>query len=344
MSAMTLEAPASAPVMRTTTVASRFTMLLRREFWEHRGGFLWAPIWAAGVMFLLTAIGFGAALWHTSGKFNGTVHIGVPLKSLIQKIGPEDMQKATLAYDAFMASYWSMLQIVMFFVLFFYLIGALYDDRKDRSVLFWKSLPVSNQMTVLSKVVTAAFVVPLISWAVGAILLFAVLAMVTVTAWASDLDAAQVVWGPAEPLTFIAEAFVMVPLNVLWSLPAIGWLLFASAFARSKPFLWAVALPVALGAIISTFDVFEAMKIPDSWYWTHVAARILFGIVPVSWAFSESVRDVVGNWKGDGTPQLFDWHVFSSLLASPEAWIGAVAGVGLIAGAIWFRRKREQAD
>lgn len=344
MSAMTLEAPANAPAVRTTTAAGRFATLLRREYWEHRGGFLWAPIWASGVMLFLTAIGFGAVLWHTSGKSNGSVHIGVPIKSLLGKITPDQMSKATLAYDAFMGSYWSMLQIVLFFVLFFYLIGALYDDRKDRSVLFWKSLPVSDFETVVSKVVTAAFVAPILSWAVSAILLFGVLGIVTLTAWASDVSPAQVVWGPAEPIAFLTKTLLMVPLNVVWSLPAIGWLLFASAFARSKPFLWAVALPVAVGVAISTFDVFEAIQIPDSWYWTHIAARILLGIVPSSWAISDSMRNVAGQFEGDGPPQLIDWHVFGALLSSPETWIGAVAGIALIVGAIWFRRARELAD
>lgn len=343
MSAMTLDAPSTTPSVRTTTAAGRFAMLLRREYWEHRGGFLWAPIWAGGVMLLFTLIGCGAMLWHSSGKANGTVHIGVPLKMLVQKIPPEGFAKATAAYDAFMASYWSIMQVVLFFVLFFYLIGALYDDRKDRSVLFWKSLPVSDVETVLSKVVTAAFIAPFISWVVSSILLFAVLAVVSMTAWLSDLDVAQVVWGPAEPLAFITKSFLMVPLNLLWSLPAIGWLLFASAFARSKPFLWAVALPVAVGVAISTFDVFEALQIPDSWYWTHIAARILLGIVPSSWAFSDAIRNAATKFE-DGPPQVIDWHVFTTMLSSPEAWIGAVAGAALIAGAIWFRRARELAD
>ena len=53
-----------------------------------------------------------------------------------------------------------MVNIVLGVVVFFFCLGALFDDRKDRSVLFWKSLPISDQATVLSKVAMALVVAP----------------------------------------------------------------------------------------------------------------------------------------------------------------------------------------
>ena len=53
------------------------------------------------------------------------------------------------------------------FVVFFYCLGSLYDERKDRSVLFWKSLPVSDRDTVLSKALSALVVAPTLAIAVG---------------------------------------------------------------------------------------------------------------------------------------------------------------------------------
>ena len=90
---------------------NRFPILLKREYWEHRGGFVWAPIWTAGIVLFLCMIGMGAALWHTSGRFNGEIHVGVPLKRLIEKIPADEFGKVGLAIDGGLAGFWMLIQV-----------------------------------------------------------------------------------------------------------------------------------------------------------------------------------------------------------------------------------------
>ncbi len=343
MSAMTLDAPSTTPSVRTTTAAGRFATLLRREYWEHRGGFLWAPIWAAGGFFGILLLIILAAEWHTSGTFNGEVHFGFPIQKLLAALRSQHAIELPQILDAGLMGLWAFLQVVMFFVLFFYCLGALYDDRKDRSVLFWKSLPVSNVETVLSKLATAVVVVPVIYFVFAALLQLAVLVLFSALVWFHGDSAMALIWGPAEPLATWAKMIAAIPLSALWALPTVGWLMFISAWARSKPFLWAVAVPVVVGILVGTFDIFEAVQLPDSWYWTHVGSRGLLSIYPGSWMFSDNLRAVV-TMNQDGPPHVLDWNAMSALAGSANFWIGAIVGSGLLAGAVYFRRKREQAD
>ena len=284
--------------------------LLKREYWEHRGGFLWAPVWAGAALLVMSLIGMGVASWHANRTFDGEIRIGVPLQKLLSEIPPEEMAKLGLGYEAGLGGFWMVMQAVLFFVLFFYLLGALYDDRRDRSILFWKSLPVSDTETVLAKVVVAAIGAPLLAWGVTVALHLGFLGLLSAFVTLHGLSAMDLVIGPAEPLSLALKLLATVPVNALWAMPAIGWLLLVSAFARSKPFLWAVALPVAIGVAINVFELLEALRVPDTWYWQHVVARILTSLVPLSW-FGKAFIERAGQADADGPgpEMLVDWSV-----------------------------------
>src|SRR3546814_5682810 len=80
-----------------------------------------------------------------------------------------DLSQVGFALDVAMYSAMGLLIAVLGFVVFFYCLGALYDDRRDRSILFWKSLPISDTSTVLSKVVSATVLAPIIAVITGII-------------------------------------------------------------------------------------------------------------------------------------------------------------------------------
>ena len=324
---------------------NRYVTLLKREYWEHRGGFLWAPVWTAVALLAMSLIGMGVATWHANRTFDGEIRIGVPLMKLISEVPPEEMAKLGLGYEAALSSYWMILQAVLFFVLFFYLLGALYDDRRDRSILFWKSLPVSDTETVLAKVAVAAIGAPLLAWAVTVVLHLGFIGLLAAFVALHGMSAMDLVIGPAEPLSIALKLLATVPVNALWAMPAIGWLLLVSAFARSKPFLWAVALPVAIGIAINTFELLDALRVPDTWYWQHVVARILTSLVPTSWFVEAFIERIQHADNGGARPEvLLDWSMIGSALGSAGLWIGVVAGAAMVAAAIHFRRTRELAD
>ncbi len=214
-------------------------LLLKREYWEHRGGFLWTPVWMTASILILTVLGIlSAEAFHA----NTHVHMGFSLDELRDNISANDLVDAGNALDMAQLVFGGLTSIGVFFVLFFYLLGALYDDRRDRSVLFWKSLPVTDTSTVVSKALSAMLVAPAIAFVVASAAYVVFLVVVTLWAGMHGLNAFPAIFA-AHPIGMLWRLLLTVPVSALWALPAIGWLLFWSAYVRSKPFLWAVLIP-----------------------------------------------------------------------------------------------------
>ena len=323
----------------------KFKLLLRREFWEHKGGFLWAPLVAGGIFLLLSLMGFGVgemAARRASGNFQIDGHgmrvSGLDLNALTSNMDAADLDKLGHGLDIslFMASSWPF--IVLAFVVFFYCLGALYDDRKDRSVLFWKSLPLSDGETVLSKVASALLVAPVI--AVGAALatMLGFLLVVSVAVMIHGGNPMHLVWGPSSPLTIAGQLVAMVPVYALWALPTAGWLLLCSAWAKSKPFLWALMIPLFAGIFVSWFDLMQLFDLESGWFWKNIVGRMLLSVAPGSWIQSVAGDAVSGP---DALGTMAALRTTYSVLATPQLWIGAVAGIAMIFGAIRLRRWRD---
>lgn len=328
--------------------AKTFPILLRREFWEHKGGFFWAPIVAAGLFLLLTmmAIVVGEVAANraaAAGKLRvgGEVMInGLDLSKLTSHMKPEDAQHLSGGVDLslLMASSWPFMALG--FVVFFYCLGALYDERKDRSVLFWKSLPVSDSATVWSKVASATFVAPLVALAAGITAMFAFLLVVSLVVLIHSGNPMQLLWGPGSPLQVAGMLIASIPVHVVWALPTVGWLLFCSAWARSKPFLWAVLIPVSAGLLVTWFDLMQSFEMQTFWFWKNVVARSLLSVFPGTWVDVAQFANV----KVDGPQdlyQLFSLKSMYSTFLSPNMWIGAGAGIAMILASVRIRRWRD---
>jgi len=315
-----------------------FTWLLKREYWENRGGFLWAPVWAAGITLALSVFGVFLA---EMGAHRANVSVGVNISSLVNNMTPGQMQQLGAGLD--IGLYWlaGIVSIVLFFVLFFYLIGALYNDRKDHSVLFWKSLPITDTQTVLSKVVCATLLAPVMAVGVSLLLMFAFLVLMSIVAAFHGVNPITMIWMNASPLTVAGKLIVLIPLNALWALPCIGWLLLVSAYAKRTPFLIAVLVPVFAGILVTSFDLANSLHIPDFSFWRNVVGRVLFSVMPGSWMDVAQFRTME---HADGPLALVNALSLSSIgevLTRPGLWIGAVAGAGMIVASIWVRRQRD---
>jgi len=332
----------------------KFKLLLRREFWEHKGGFLWAPLVAGGISLLLTAMAIvvGEVVARRAvadGKFSGdslsidgnniTVN-GLDIGQLTSQLGPEQLRNLGQGIDIslLMASSWPF--IVLAFVVFFYCLGALYDERKDRSVLFWKSLPLSDSQTVLSKVASALLVAPVL--AVGAALatMLGFLLVLSVVVLLHGGNPFTLVWGPGSPLELAAQLVAMIPVYALWALPTAGWLLLCSAWSRSKPFLWALMVPLFAGIFVSWFDLMQVFDLQSSWFWRNIVGRALLSVAPGTWIDATHLQGTHFEGPGQLTSLLSLQSTYSVLL-TPQLWIGAVAGAVMIFGAIRLRRWRD---
>ncbi len=325
-----------------------FPILLRREYWENKGGFFWAPIVAAGLFLVLTmmAIVVGEVAANKAAaagklRIDGEVMInGLDLSKVTSNMKPEDAQHLSGGVDLslIMASTWPFL--VLGFVVFFYCLGALYDERKDRSVLFWKSLPVSDSETVWSKVASATVVAPLLTLAAGLAAMFAFLLIVSLVVLIHSGNPVQLLWGPGSPLQVAGILIASLPVSAVWALPTVGWLLLCSAWARSKPFLWAVLIPVFAGLLVSWFDLMQSFEMQTFWFWKNIVARALLSVFPGTWVDVAQFVNVDVEGPKD-VMKLFSLKSMYSTFLTANIWIGAAAGVAMILAAVRIRRWRD---
>lgn len=319
--------------------------LIRRELWEHRGSMLWAPVIVAVVLFALIA---GTAIWKVA--MGDALQFGVQVNgrqvdvaNMIAALTPQ--QRASFAnglassYLAFAAPLFIMIPGVVFF----YCLGALYDERRDRSVLFWKSLPVSDQATVLSKVATALVVAPLVGVAAAtACGLAALLAIATLGAFHGINLFGLLLSTPQLYLTPF-QLLSLLPVYFLWALPSAGYLLLVSSWARSKVFLWAVGLPLIVAAIMAWVDYLaggngQAAK----WFMEHIVGAGLAGLMPGTWLAHGDIPERllhVGDRMVD-MGRVVEYSYRS--LADVRPWLGAAAGALMLYGAMRMRRWNDE--
>jgi ABC-2 type transport system permease protein len=323
-------------------VKSPFAWLLKREYWEERRGFLWAQIWAAGVLIVISILGIIA---FEAFRVRNDIQIGMHgnLSALLENGMQHNTAGIAPGLDGLMLTFGVIAAIVLFFVVFFYLLGALYDDRRDRSILFWKSLPLSDTSTVISKVTAAVIIAPLIS--VGVVLAGYVALQIIASIWfiAHGLNPLTLLWTHADPFSVWLHLLAMIPVNAVWALPTVGWLLVWSAAVRSKPFLWAVVIPVIAGVLNFWIGLLGLPNIDTQFFWGNLVGRALLSVVPAGWIAPNELSTHGINFVDGDQLSAISYSSMAHAFTLPGMWIGAAVGIGLIAAAIWFRRWRDEA-
>ena len=324
--------------------------LLRREFWEHKGSMFWAPIVVGALMVLFgtLTVAYSTAIGKVQNNLvqitdNGvttTTHTGI--SSAFKAMPAEKKQQLAETVASSYLAAGAPLFLILAAVAFFYCLGALYDERRDRSILFWKSLPVSDTQTVVSKVFIAAVVAPVITIAVATLVSLLLLLIVGTAFAVSGVNLFGLVLSNSALYLAPLQLLGILPVYVLWALPTIGWLLMVSAWAKSKVFLWAVGTPVIALIVVRWISYLLALPINMDWFIENVIARGLVGLFPGNWLILARINPVQ---LSDDSHRLMMSklleHSWLSLM-TPNAWIGAVAGVGMILVAIRLRRWRDE--
>lgn len=322
--------------------------LLRREFWEHKGSFFWAPVVIAAVMLVIVGASLGYKV-ATSGFGDSLVVNGHEMSKAAMLNTMPLAARAQITnviantYLAAAAPLFGVLPVVAFF----YCLAALYDDRRDRSILFWKSLPVSDQMTVLSKVITALCVAPVITIAVGTAASLLMLFVGLAAASFNGLNLFGLLLGNPDFYLAPFRLIGLLPVYVLWAIPTVGWLLMVSAWARSKVFLWAVGVPVLAVALArwANFLMSNYMNggFDVSWFVQNVVVRGLGGLIPGIWLpYGNVSRDAIFN-EGQGTVSAGGIFTESWMtLLQPSVWVGVLVGGAMIFAAMRLRRWRDE--
>jgi ABC-2 type transport system permease protein len=278
-----------------------FIWLVRREFWENKA--IWVLPACIGALMVVASL-FG--------------------KVEITMLHASD-QQSEVAGVLFLTAIGGVFWVAMSIYTVWYLLDCLYADRKDRSVLFFKSMPLTDSATVASKLFVGVIAIPLVYFCAANI---AALLMAFVISVRVRLVFGNVFWRPELWLQVQALSLYVLATGVLWYSPVVGWLLLVSAWAKRAVILQALLPPLAV------------MLAERLFLGTHVSAIVLRdrllggGYVafhhPIHWSLA----------KGEMMPGVWQLPDPAGFVSSPDVWIGVLIGAACIAGAVQLRKRR----
>lgn len=310
-----------------------YKWLLKREFWEYRGSFVWAPA-ITGVIaaFFAAVAGIIATLVRSE---HGVTEVDDLAKAA---------QIAGQVGDGALLLGIGLAMVVLTFVVFFYSLGSLYNDRSDRSILLWKSLPLSDTQMVLSKLAWALLLAPVMALAIGVLTGAAFWLITALTTTVNGIPGASGMLTHSHPFRIIGNVLLAFPVQLLWSLPTVGWLMLCSAWAKRFPFLWAVLIPILFcalaGVVTLMFKVTANIELPYVTLLYVVLYRGLLSIAPGTWLPARGVDAQI--WNGHEVSGALDLGSSWQVMAHADVWIGIIAGIAMIIAAIRLRRWRDE--
>ncbi len=276
-----------------------FYWSVKRELWENRSIYI-APL----IVAIVVLFGF---LVSTGG-----------LPERRRAVLLLDPAKARAAIDTPYNVAAIMLIFTAFIVGVFYCLDALHGERRDRSILFWKSLPVSDLTTLLSKATIPLIVLPLVTLAI------IVTTQVVMLLWTSVLLMTHGM-SPTSTWTnfqLFQQSLILLygwVASALWHAPIYGWALLVSGWARRATFLCAVVPLLAIG-------FFEKITFGTSHFASMLKNRLM-GFAPEAFAF---------NGHSIAGPQLTPMRY----LSTPGVWLGLICAAAFVAVAVRLRRYR----
>jgi ABC-2 type transport system permease protein len=294
-----LDPPAIVPAAMTAT--QTFLWSVRRELWENRAVYI-APLIAAGVFLFGFLVNMIKVRRHLQGS---------PLDPMQQ-------------HQLFLTRHELAAALVMgtaFIVGIFYTLDALYGERRDRSILFWKSLPISDLTVVLSKVTIPMVILPFLSFVLTIATQFVMLLLGSAILLGTGVNI-PMLWRDFSFFHVTVDLlYHIVTVHGLWYAPIYGWLLMVSASAPRAPFLWAFLPPfVICGLERIAFNTTHCLNLLQ---------ERLTG--PASGGSMSSASDPM-----DPMAHLIPHHFFSE----PGLWIGLLIAAIFVAIAVQLRRRQ----
>ena len=294
-----------------------FQTLVRREIWEHRS--LWMAPLAVTALLLICAL-----LTHGALKIDAT-----------DSSEWLDPRNKTIV---FALAQWALTiphYLVMILLLNFYLLDCLYAERKDRSILFWKSLPVTDGATVVSKIFVSCVVLPLGTFALALvtdILFTAIWNLRAAIGHAPEL----IVWDTVAFLKTQALMFLGLVISILWYAPFFGLFLLASAGLRRNVLMWVTVVPLlaAIGERIAFGTHWISSLIDYRW-------DGIWGSMRVETALLGSIKNV-GPAEVVSIPEVYDRVHVGAAFTNIDLWLGILFAAACAYAAARIRRYRDE--
>ncbi|MDF1796488.1 MAG: ABC transporter permease [Coxiellaceae bacterium] len=231
--------------------------LVKREYWEQYSLFFKVPL-ALAVIFTLAAF----CVMVLSLFVHGSSHMSVTWQA--EMLSPRSTQNYY-----FLSS--MPFVIVLWLTIFYYFTSTLYDDRRDRSVLFWQSMPVSQSQTILSKVLAGVIVAPLCAWVALVLTQLILTIFASVMLVVHPVQPWTALWNIPMMLEMWFGSLVVMIIQALWLLPLLAWCMLWSAYAKKMPALSAV---VSLVVIV----VIEAILLPRHYIGAFITDRFSYAM------------------------------------------------------------------
>ncbi len=277
-----------------------FYWSVRRELWEHRSLYL-APLIVAAVALVGVVISLISGVVATS----------------LAKVAPLNPMQQTSLLSAPYSVLALLVMITSVIAGCFYCLDAMHGERRDRSILFWKSMPVSDATTVLAKASIPMLVLPVMAFVVVTIAQLVAVFVGTLVVLAHGISVATL-WSKLPFAQMPVGLFYFLIATALWYAPVYAWLLFVSAWAKRDTFIWAVVPPLALFAIVVSSSGSAVVK-------AAIRSRLIG-------AFEHGFTT---NSSDQTLPDP------SKLLSAPELWIGLLVAVALVFATVRLRRRHE---
>jgi ABC-2 type transport system permease protein len=303
------------PAVRTRP----FYWSVRREVWEHRS--LWmAPSIAAGLVLLSFIV--------------NAIHVANSA-GVLSALEPQQLQAISTGFYGAIAA---VISITMLVVTSFYCLDALYGERRDRSILFWKSLPVSDLTTVTSKLFVAAVLAPAITFVIVVMTQLVILIVGSIIVASAGGSASAL----SSSLSLVQSTVVLLYSLVaqsIWFLPLTAWLIFVSSWVRRSPVLGAILVPAAVALV-------ERIAFGTSYVVSLLKYRGSTGFIDTAFA-PAAQRGQMAIHEGGFNLQLdLPDHIFQTMdpvrfFSSAQVWLGIVIAVALVIATVRLRRYRE---
>jgi len=304
---MSTEINPGLPITSAPEVQTRpFFWSVRRELWENRSIYIAPLITAAVVLF-----GFGVTAFRLAQLRRNALALEITRQHAAIE-GPYDIAALMIMFTAFIVG-------------IFYCLDALHAERRDRSILFWKSLPVSDLTTVLSKLVVPMAIVPLVTFVT--VFITQVLMLLLSSIALAPAGLAGTTWAVLPIFRLWEILLYTIITSTLWEAPVFAWLLLVSSWARRATFLWAFMPWLAIAALEKI--IFDT---------THFGAMLGSRL----WGSTEEAFVVVHYPRGTHVPVVDRLTQLDPLrfVSSPGLWLGLIVAAAFLFGAIQIRRSR----
>jgi ABC-2 type transport system permease protein len=292
---------------------SQIIMSFRKEIWEFKKTLFWVPliiaifIIAAPLLKLILMEGYQSSKW-------------LDIVTNAENLG--NVEGFTRIFLTAIMGMFVPFIMVSLIIQLYYFTTCLFDERRDLSVYFWRSLPVSDVLNIGVKLITGALVVPIIFMlaATCVVFVFLLCALIACTVLSLGYDVSLWgLWGSADIISNLTSIWLNLLPYALWMFPVFAWLMLASMFANKAPFLWAI-LPIVAILLIESFVV----------EYLHLGESFLFSTMREYFEFGQGMFSNTDSTR----------FVLFSALSSKISIVSTLVGIGLMYFTYWLRVNR----